>query len=83
MRYIPPRKVLTIYIIAMAAALVLAVAGAVAVSITLPLIGAGIAILANIFFLLWYRCPHCGRFLGRTWGKYCSYCGTKLEDGGK
>ena len=25
------------------------------------------------------RCPTCGKFLGRSDGKYCPHCGAKLE----
>ena len=39
---------------------------------TNALVGEKIAILDSLFFLLWCRCPNCGRFLGRTWDNYCS-----------
>jgi len=30
--------------------------------------------------LAFYRCPHCGRHLGRVWpGGYCTHCGKKTE----
>ena len=33
-----------------------------------------------IFELIFDRCPHCGKFLGRQIQKYCHHCGEKLED---
>lgn len=32
----------------------------------------------NLFF---YRCPHCGRHLGREVGDYCQHCGEELDQG--
>lgn len=31
--------------------------------------------------LLFNRCPHCGRHLGRSGGPYCRYCGEELDEG--
>ena len=33
-----------------------------------------------IFELIFDRCPHCGKFLGRQIQKYCHHCGEKWED---
>ena len=30
--------------------------------------------------LAWWRCPHCGRHLGRDDSKYCPGCGRRLDD---
>lgn len=30
--------------------------------------------------LAFNRCPHCGAYVGRAGGKYCSQCGQSLED---
>lgn len=32
---------------------------------------------ALIFRIVFYRCPHCGRYLDRNSGKYCQYCGKE------
>ncbi|MDO5401179.1 MAG: hypothetical protein Q4F17_09410 [Eubacteriales bacterium] len=32
-----------------------------------------------LFGFLFYRCPHCGKFLGRADGGYCPFCGEKLD----
>lgn len=31
-----------------------------------------------IFQIIFYRCPHCGKYLGRTTGRHCPYCGEKF-----
>lgn len=29
--------------------------------------------------LIFYRCPHCGKFLDRSTGDYCPYCGQQMD----
>ena len=61
----------------------------VGTSVSVPLVILGIAIMlfAIVIGVLYYRCPHCGRPLGRIGegGAYCPHCGkangfTKEED---
>jgi len=46
------------------------------------LIGAGVAAVAlSLLHLVNWRCPACGRNLGRSMGpKFCSQCGVQLQD---
>lgn len=39
--------------------------------------GCVLMILGLIFHLIFLRCPHCGRHLGRDHGPYCQYCGKE------
>lgn len=32
------------------------------------------------FELIFNRCPHCGKYLGRQIGRYCRHCGKELEE---
>lgn len=34
---------------------------------------------ASALGFLFYRCPHCNKFLGRAGGQYCPFCGKKLD----
>ena len=44
-------------------------------------IGAAFAIASAIFWLIFGRCPACGRPLGRVeTGQYCPHCGNKIEE---
>ncbi len=47
----------------------------------LPAIGCAIAVI----FLnqKWWRCPKCGKWLGRDRGEYCQHCGGKIDYDGK
>ena len=38
------------------------------------------AFAALIEWVLFGRCPHCGKYLGRSMGKYCPHCGGDLEE---
>lgn len=42
----------------------------------------GIGVLYTVFKLIFWRCPHCGRLLGkmRLDTEYCYYCSEKLEE---
>ena len=79
MRYIPPKKVRVIFLIALLPALLLTVIGGNIQSKPVMFTGIGIALLALIFYWIWYRCPHCGRHLGRSWGEFCPWCGTRVN----
>lgn len=79
MRYIPPKKVRGGYFIAIAAAAPLMLIGSLLPNMAMLFVGVGIVLLDLIFYLLWYRCPHCGRHLGNSWGEFCPYCGKKVN----
>ena len=43
-------------------------------------IGTLIMFSGLMVLLIYYRCPHCGRYLGREGGlTYCPYCGKALD----
>lgn len=42
-------------------------------------VGAVIAVSSLIPHFLFNRCPHCGKLLGKSLGKYCQFCGKDIE----
>ena len=60
-----------------------ALLGGVGVSVSMFLVALGIALMLSSIVVreLYYRCPHCGRQLGRTGesGAYCPHCGKALD----
>lgn len=46
-----------------------------------PLCYLGILVMLGgvVFHLIFYRCPHCGKFLDRSTGDYCPYCGQRVN----
>lgn len=41
------------------------------------LLVAGSSIVPNLLF---YKCPHCGKHLGRSSGDFCQYCGKSIDN---
>lgn len=54
--------------------------GAIVESIPLLLAGVGVSFVMLFFTIKYWRCPHCGEYLGRDMAKYCRHCGKELED---
>ena len=48
-------------------------------SIWVLLLGLAVALGAVVVWKRWWRCPSCGRFLGRTKGQYCPHCGKEID----
>ena len=48
-------------------------------SLWLSVLGIVVVLGALVFQLIAYRCPHCGRFLGRNAGAFCHHCGGSLD----
>ena len=42
-------------------------------AIALLIVFAGVELFMN-------RCPHCDRFLGRDWGRFCPHCGERVRE---
>ena len=42
----------------------------------------GIALMMGglLVKVLMYRCPHCGKYLDRSSGDFCPYCGKKVGE---
>jgi len=74
-----PRKYHAMFLAALAAALLLLALG-MALTHSL-LLGAGLllAFAAFVLRVLFFRCPHCGWYLGRRSGAWCPHCKRELE----
>ena len=42
-------------------------------------VGGAIACACLIPHFAFYRCPHCGRALGRNEGSFCQHCGGPID----
>ena len=71
-----------IYLIALGLGIIIAlIGGAVLHDQAVIWTGGGILIADIIFHLIFYRCPHCRRYLFRNDGGSCPSCGKALFDG--
>ena len=48
-------------------------------SIPLLLLGMAVALGAGALNFAWWRCPNCGRHLGRSHGQFCPNCGREID----
>ncbi|EOS66489.1 hypothetical protein [Oscillibacter sp. 1-3] len=42
-------------------------------------VGAVMLLAALGLYNIWWRCPHCGKFLGRKHELHCRYCGKAVD----
>ena len=62
----------------LAAGILIMLAGRIG-PVMLLLVGFLAMLGAVVLHMCWWRCPHCGQFLGRDKGEYCQHCGKKID----
>lgn len=81
MKRLPPHKVLWITYALFAAQIILLLIARLLTSVTAALAAIPLAVIMLVFHFLFYRCPHCGAYLGRNLPDgFCPRCGKKLGD---
>lgn len=78
MKYLTPRKARKITLIVMLLSIIFCFLGYFVKKILFLYIGSFAIIVALIFYLLFYRCHTCGRFIGRDKAEYCPHCGSEV-----
>ncbi len=81
MKKIPPKTVWIIVFILSIQGLLVCLVGAFRSAPRIIWTGAGVMLLAFALEFAFYRCPYCGKWLGRLWMKRCPWCGKPLEEG--
>lgn len=80
MKNLKPKDVNKYFMIALLLGFLIAMAGATTEIMFLIVIGI-ITMFASIpFKILFYKCPHCNKFLDRSTGEFCPYCGKKVNE---
>lgn len=46
----------------------------------LMIVGLLVMFSSIIHHVIFYRCPHCGKFLDRNTGEYCPGCGKRVNE---
>lgn len=78
-----PQQVKRIFEISVIVIVIIAGIGSFYDILPLAIIGLGLMIIAFAFNITFYRCPHCGKHLGRDGGDYCQHCGTSFDENPK
>lgn len=61
------------------AGFIIGLAGPICEIMAFSVIGCIIMVGSGIFYIVFYRCPYCEKFLDRSTGEYCPYCGEKVD----
>ncbi|MBT9683935.1 hypothetical protein [Pseudoflavonifractor sp. MCC625] len=78
MKKLLPPQVRTVVWILFAVGGIVGMIGALAEITLLWVLGVVVLICGTGYHFLFYRCPHCGKFLDRSTGAFCPYCGKKM-----
>lgn len=80
MKKIKPKSINAIFFIILAIGMILALIGALSEQIAFICIGLFVAFVAFIFRCIFYRCPYCGRYIGKLDGNYCTHCKKNINE---
>lgn len=78
MKNLVPKKVRAVVFATFAAGILAGGASYCWQSTPLAVLAMIIIMVALGIHLIFYRCPHCGKFLDRSTGDYCPYCGQRM-----
>ena len=81
MKKLAPKQVRVVSFLVLAVGALIAFSG-IGLGEKTPVILTGLLVMfaSVILHLLFYRCPHCGRYLDRNTGEFCPYCGKKVNE---
>jgi len=81
MKKYKPRQIRKILLIAVVIGLAVVMTGEYLFQkLIYNMVGMGIIIATVIFDVIFYRCPHCGRFLSKSTGQFCPFCGEDMDE---
>lgn len=79
MKKLTPKKVNLLCWIIWAVGAILGLFGLAIENTALMVICVVVMLAFLVFRCIFYRCPHCGRYLDRSTGQYCPYCGRNVN----
>ena len=79
MRSMPRKKALKWSCLILLAGVAIAFVGLLARQTAVALVGPAVIVGSIVFHIVFYRCPHCGSYLGRNTGPYCPECGKEVD----
>lgn len=75
-----PKMALVYFSILVLIGTIVAARGAHIHSDLVVIVGFVFIFTAVVIHGIFYRCPHCKRYLDKSMGQYCPYCGERLDD---
>lgn len=75
-----PQKMNSIYIAVLIIGAVIGLYGAQSEEMVFFAVGMAIIVGDMLLRIVFYRCPHCGKFLDRSSGRYCPHCGKDVNE---
>lgn len=79
MKKLTPKKVDIISLIILGTGILVALFGFSRNMLSIITVGVVVMLSSLVFRIMFYRCPHCSKFLDRSRGKYCPYCGKEVN----
>ncbi len=79
MRKRTPKQVNTVFRILFAAGILTGLMGAFGKLELLTLAGVAVLLGSIVYRLIFFRCPHCEKYLDRSTGDFCPYCGKAVN----
>lgn len=80
MKKITPKQVRARTSIILGIGLLIALCGVDLEISAFSMVGLLIMFSSIIYHVIFYRCPHCGKFLDRNTGEFCPGCGKKVNE---
>lgn len=74
------RNVIIITIVLCLSGITVNVVGAILDLMYLAIIGMILIFVGVIYHISFYRCPHCGKYLDRSFSEYCPGCGKNINE---
>lgn len=80
MKKLQPKSVQTYCLAALAVGMLFGFIGILTRVKALSVICVVVLIASVVFRFIFYRCPHCEKYLDRSGGDFCPYCGRKINE---
>ena len=79
MKKLSPKRIRAVFWIILLIGIIIGLIGAFSEINALMIAGMITMVCSIIVYVIFYRCPHCGRYLDRSTGEYCPYCGKEIN----
>ena len=79
MRRMTPQKTNVLFSVLLVIGAAIAFWGVFCNIVAAEIVGILVMFGAVVFRFIFYKCPHCGKYLDRSAGDFCPYCGQRVN----